>query len=50
MVQMSTNFFMSPFNRRGGGGGHIAFAADPVDVHVASCLRSYLLNQWVDFD
>ena len=30
-------------NRR--GGGHIAFGADPIDIRVASCLHSYLLNQ-----
>ena len=44
---------------RGGGGvcvcvwgGGIAFGADPVCVGVciASCLHSYHLNQWVDFD
>ena len=38
---------MSPTNE--GEEGHIAFGEDPVDVRVASCLRSYLLNQWVDF-
>ena len=29
--------------------GHIAFGVDPVGVRV-SCLHSYHLNQWVDFD
>ena len=33
-----------------GQAGHIAFGVDPVDIHIASCLHSYLLNQWVDFD
>ena len=38
---------MSPTNE--GEEGHIAFGEDPVDVRVASYLRSYHLNQWVDF-
>ena len=41
---------MSPLVPQPKGRGDVAFGADPVGIHVTSCLQSYLLNQWVDFD